>query len=172
MEPDKSPLLKLIDKVSFFNDFLESEKCELIDKKLLVKKYEKEGSTIFREGDKGGSVVVVLSGEVSVIKSTVPATDKGKISLVSPKDITIAKLGAGSVIGEVSLLSNTSRTTGVVTSTPLVIALEINKWHLQSFNSTIQSKFHEQFISILIKRLEDMNKKFGRTKIQPPSDKI
>jgi CRP-like cAMP-binding protein len=85
MESDKSPLLKLIDKVSFFNDFLESEKRELIDKKVLVKKYEKEGSAIFREGDKGGSVVVVLSGEVSVVKSTVPATDKGKISLISPK---------------------------------------------------------------------------------------
>jgi CRP-like cAMP-binding protein len=165
MESDKNPLLKLIDKVSFFNEFLESEKRELIDKKVLVKKYEKKGHAIFREGDKGGSVIVILSGEVSVVKSTVPATNKGKISLINPKDITIAKLGAGSVIGEVSLLSNKSRTTGVVTSTILVIALEINKWHLQSFNSSIQSKFHEQFISILIKRLEDMNEKFGRTKL-------
>ena len=42
MESDKRPLLKLIDKISFFNDFLESEKCELIDKKVLVKKYEKK----------------------------------------------------------------------------------------------------------------------------------
>ena len=85
MESNKRPLLKLIDKVSFFNDFLESEKCELIDKKVLVKKYEKKGSTIFREGDKGGSVVVVLSGEVSIIKSTVPATDKGKFLSLAQK---------------------------------------------------------------------------------------
>ena len=171
MESNKSPLLKLIDKVSFFNEFLESEKCELVDKKVLVKKYEKKGSTIFREGDTGGSVIVILAGEVSIIKSTVPATEKGKISLISPKDITIAKLGAGSVIGEVSLLSNKTRATGVVTSTPLVIALEINKWHLQSFNSSIQSKFHEQFISILIKRLEDMNEKFSRSQMPSPSGK-
>ena len=101
-----------------------------------------------------------------------PLLIRGKFLSLVRKDITIAKLGAGSVIGEVSLLSSKRRTTGVVTSTPLVIVLEINKWHLQSFNSTIQSKFHEQFISILIKRLEDMNKKFGRTKIQSPSDKI
>jgi hypothetical protein len=53
----------------------------------------------------------------------------------------------------------------------LVEAGGINKWHLQSFNSSIQSKFHEQLISILIKRLEDMNKKFGRTKIQSSSGK-
>ena len=171
MESDKSPLFKLIDKVSFFNEFSESEKCELVDKKVLVKKYEKKGSTIFREGDKGGSVIVILAGEVSIIKSTTPATEKGKISLVSPKDITIAKLGAGSVLGEVSLLSNKSRATGVITSTPLVIALEINKWHLQGFNSSIQGKFHEQFIAILIRRLEEMNEKFSRSQMPSPPEK-
>ena len=77
----------------------------------------------------------------------------------------------GSVIGEVSLLSNKRRTTGVVTSTPLVIVLQIDKQDLQTFNSSIQSKFHSQFISILIKRLEDMNEKFGRSQMQTPRPK-
>ena len=144
----------------------ESEKCELADRGAMVKKYAKKGSTIFSEGDKGNSVLVVLSGEVSIIKSSVPATGEGRVSLRSPRDITLAKLGVGSVIGEVSLLSDKNRTTGVLTSASLVIVLEINKQNLESFNSSIQSKFYTQFISILINRLEDMNEKYGRSQMQ------
>ena len=131
----------------------------------LVKKYDKKGSTIFSEGDKGGSALVILAGEVRIIKSSVPATGEGRVSLRSPRDITLAKVGVGSVIGEVSLLSNKSRTTGVLTSASLVIVLEINRKNLESFNSSIQSKFYTQFISILINRLEDMNEKYGRSQM-------
>ena len=166
MESNKSPLLQLINNVSFFDEFSESEKCELADKRALVKKYDKKGSTIFSEGDKGNSVLVVLSGEVSIIKSSVPPTGEGRVSLRSPRDITLAKLGVGSVIGEVSLLSNKSRTTGVLTSASFVVVLEITKKNLESFNSSIQSKFYTQFISILINRLEDMNEKYGRSQMQ------
>ena len=166
MESNKSPLLQLINNVSFFDEFSESEKCELADKRAMIKKYDKKGSTIFSEGDKGDSVIVVLAGEVSITKSSVPATGEGRVSLRSPRDITLAKLGVGSVIGEVSLLSNKSRTTGVLTSASLVIVLEINRKNLESFNSSIQSKFYTQFISILINRLEDMNEKYGRSQMQ------
>ena len=168
MESKKSPLLQLIDNVPFFNEFSESEKFELVDKHAMIKKYEKKGSTIFAEGDKGGSVIVILAGEVSIIKSSVPKTAEGQVSLRSPKDITLAKLGVGSVIGEVSLLSDKSRTTGVVAWSPLVILLEIKRKTLESFDSSMQNKFHRQFISILINRLEDMNKKFGRSQMQTP----
>ena len=161
----KSPLLQLIDKVSFFDEFSESEKCEIIKNNSMVKKYEKKDTTIFSEGDEGRSVVILLAGQVDITKSSTPNTGEGRVSLVDPKTITLAKLGVGSVFGEVSLLSNKRRTTGVVTSTPLVIVLEINKEDLQSFNSSIQNKFQSQFISILIKRLEDMNEKFGRSQI-------
>jgi CRP-like cAMP-binding protein len=94
--------------------------------------------------------------------------EEGRVSLRSSNDINLAKLGAGSVIGEVSLLSNKRRTTSVVTFASLVIVLEISKQVLLSFSSSIQSKFHSQFISIPIKRLEDMNKKFGRSQMQNP----
>ena len=171
MESDKSPLLQLVDKVSFFDEFSESEKHEIVNKTSMVKKYEKQGLTIFSEGDKGGSVIVVLAGQVKIIKSSGSTTEEGRVSLRTPKDITLAKLGVGSVVGEVSLLSNKRRTTGVVTSTPLVIVMKITKQDLQSFNSSIQSKFHSQFISILIKRLEDMNEKFGRSQMQTPWQK-
>jgi CRP-like cAMP-binding protein len=165
MESNKSPLLQLIDKVSFFDGFSESEKCEIIKNNSMVKKYEQKDLTIFSEGEEGRSVVIILAGQVNIIKLSTPNTEEGRLSLVEPKKITLAKLGVGSVFGEVSLLSNKRRTTGVVTSTPLVIVLEINKEDLQAFNSSIQSKFQSQFISILIKRLEEMNEKFGRSQI-------
>jgi CRP-like cAMP-binding protein len=165
MESNKSPLLQLIDKVSFFDEFSESEKCEIIENNSMVKKYEKKDSIIFSEGDEGRSLVIILAGKVNITKSTTPNTKKGRVSLVDPKTVTLATLGVGSVFGEVSLLSNNRRTSNVVTASPLVIALQIDKKDLQAFNSSIQNKFQAQFISILIKRLEEMNEKFGKSQI-------
>ena len=165
MESNKSPLLQLIDKVSFFDEFSESEKCEIIKNNSMVKKFEKKDLTIFSEGDEGRSLVVILAGQVNITKSSTPNTKKGRVSLRDPKTVTLATLGVGSVFGEVSLLSNQRRTTSVVTSSPLVISLQIDKEDLQAFNPSIQNKFQTQFTSILIKRLEEMNEKYGRTQI-------
>jgi CRP-like cAMP-binding protein len=165
MESNKSPLLQLIDQVSFFDEFLDSEKLEIINKSSMLKKYEKKGLTIFSEGDEGKSVVIILAGQVTIKKASTPNARKGRVSLRDSKIVTIATLDVGSVFGEVSLLSNQRRTTSVVTSTPLVIALQIDKEDLQTFNSSIQNKFHSQFISILIKRLEEMNEKYGRSQV-------
>ena len=165
MESNKSPLFQLIDKVSFFDVFSESEKSEIIKNNSMVKKYEKKDLTIFSEGDEGGSAVIILAGQVNITKSSTPNTEEGRLSLRDPKTITLAKLGVGSVFGEVSLLSNKKRTTGVVTSTPLVIVLQVNKEDLQGFNTSIQNKFHSQFVSILIVRLEEMNEKYGRSQV-------
>jgi CRP-like cAMP-binding protein len=166
MNSNKSPILQLVDKVSFFDEFSDSEKIEIINRKSMIKKYEKKGSTIFSEGSKGGSVIIVLAGQVSVIKASIPPTEEGRVSIINPKDITLATLGVGSLVGEVSMLSEKRRSTGVITSTTVVIILEITKQDLQSFNSSIQGKLHSQFISILIKRLEDMNEKFGRSQMK------
>ena len=114
----KSPLFQLIDKVSFFDEFTESEKCEIIKNNSMVKKYEKKDLTVFSEGDVGDSVIIILAGQVNIIKSSTPNAKKGRVSLRDPKTVTLATLGVGSVFGEVSLLSNQRRTTGVVTSTP------------------------------------------------------
>ena len=165
MESNKSPLLQLIDKVSFFDEFSESEKCEIIKNNSMVKKYEQKDLTIFSEGEEGSSAVIILAGQVNITKSSTPNTEEGRLSLRDPKTVNLATLGVGSIFGEVSLLSNKRRTTGVVTSTPLVIVLEIDKENLEAFNSSIQNKFQSQFISILIKRLEEMNEKFGRSQI-------
>ena len=47
MNSNKSPILQLVDKVSFFDEFSDSEKIEIINRKSMIKKYEKKGSTIF-----------------------------------------------------------------------------------------------------------------------------
>ena len=166
MESNKSPILQLVDKVSFFDEFSDSEKIEIINRKSMIKKYEKKGSTIFSEGSKGGSVIIVLAGQIIITKASIPPTEEGRVSIVNPKDVTLATLGVGSLVGEVSMLSEKRRSTGVITSTTVVIILEITKQDLQSFNSSIQGKLHSQFISILIKRLEDMNEKFGRSQMK------
>ena len=161
----KSPLLQLIDKVSFFDEFSESEKFEIVKNNSRVKKYEKKDLSIVSEGDEGQSVLIILAGQVNITKSSTPNAKEGRLSLRDSKTITLATLGVGSIFGEVSLLSNKRRTTSVITSTPLVIVLQIDKEDLKTFSSSIQNKFHSQFISILIRRLEEMNEKYGRSQV-------
>ena len=71
---------------------------------------------------------------------------------------------AGSVFGEVAMLSGQTRTTYAITDTPLVVVMEINQEILYSFNLAIQRKFDKQLISTLIGRLNTINKKFANLK--------
>ena len=57
------------------------------------------------------------------------------------------------------MLGNQKRTTGASTASSPVIAMEIDKIILESFDLGIQKLFHKEMILILIRRLDEMNKK-------------
>ena len=66
----------------------------------LLKRFEghdlEPGTVIIREGDAGQGLFVILLGEVEVLRRDPAGNDK-----------TVAKLGAGEVFGEMSLLGDT-----------------------------------------------------------------
>tara|TARA_Y100001934_G_scaffold45125_5_gene54576 strand:- start:1657 stop:2211 length:555 start_codon:yes stop_codon:yes gene_type:complete len=160
----QSPLLESIKKTSFFNVFSEEEKGKLVERRAMFKRYEKKGLIIFSEGDKGDSMFVVLSGTIHITKLVKPDKEENKASLEKPKHTVIANMEAGSILGEIALLTGQTRTTYAITGSPLVVVMEINQEAMYSFNLAIQNKFHKQLISTLIGRLNTINKKFVNLK--------
>ena len=146
-----SPLMKCINQITFFDEFSNAEKEMLIERSGIFKKYEKIESTLFSDGGKGDSMFVILEGVVDITRTNF----KGDIE----KPFVLAQLKKGSVFGEISLLGNQKRTTGASTASSPVIVMEIDKKTLESFDLGIQKLFHKEMILILIRRLDEMNKK-------------
>ena len=70
------------------------------------------GNEVFHEGDPGDGVYLIVSGEIEIVKRT------------SGGDRSLARLGAGSVLGEMSLLTSEARSaTGRAIAPSIVLRL-------------------------------------------------
>src|SRR6185369_10469609 len=95
MDPEQVRRLRLLGGVPLFVGLTRRQLG-----KLLVKLFEKNytgGETIFREGDPGKAVFIVLDGRISIIRS-VEGTEK-----------TLASLGPGAYFGELALIDDQPR---------------------------------------------------------------
>ena len=97
---------------------LEQDAFEELLKRLDLKRFE-QGETIIKQGETGHALYFVARGEVSVIK-TVTDSDG------DPKNIHLARLGPGSLFGEMALVSADPRSASVVCDTA-VDALELTR---------------------------------------------
>jgi CRP-like cAMP-binding protein len=95
---------------------------------------------------------VILEGVISIIRKSFKHDRELQVNIV--------KLKKGFIFGEISMIGNYKRTTGAITESPLVILMEIDEKTLESFDSSIQKLFHKEMISVLIRRLDDMNRKY------------
>lgn len=95
--------------------------------------------TIVREGTKGGSLFIITSGAVQVTKRT-------------PRnaDIEVTRLGAGDVIGEMSLLTGEPRTATVVALVP-VTAIEVTKENLAPILREVP-ELSDKFAEVMLDR--------------------
>ena len=151
MNSKNNPLMEPINQTPFFDEFSNKEKNTLIDRVGLFKKYEKSGYTIFSDGGKGHSMFVILEGVINITRANLKGDKE--------KPFVLAKLKKGSVFGEISLLGNQKRTTGAITGSSPVIVMEIDKKTIESFDLSMRELFYKQMILILIRRLDEMNKK-------------
>ena len=160
---DKNPILEFIERLPFFQEFSDEEKAKLVNTSGIFEKY-KDGETIISEGDSGSALFVVLTGSIRITKSTVAPVRDGHISLQEPEEITIAELKAGSIFGEVSLISNRPRNTNALADSQQVVVMKITQEIIDKFNLVIQKKFQAQLILTLVQRLDDMNTKYIKLK--------
>ena len=153
---EKNPIHEFIERLPFFQEFSDDEKAKLVNTFGIFEKY--------KEGESGSALFVVLKGSIRITKSTLAPVQEGHISLQEPEEVTIAELKAGSIFGEISLISNRPRNSNALADSPQVVVMKITTEIIEKFNLRIQKKFQAQLILTLVQRLDDMNSKFIKLK--------
>ena len=104
----------IIKKYSLFDGLTESE----IQKFISLMKFEtvKDKGTIMKEGDDGDTIVLLLSGEVSITQAL---TLKNKKAISDNREKVLIKLDSTSYpfFGEISLFSEVDKRTATITAT-------------------------------------------------------
>lgn len=94
-----------------------------------------EGETVFREGDPGTFMAVVMRGSVSIRR----------------QGVEVAEIGAGSVFGEMALIDGEPRSADAITRTHCRLAL-IDDRHFKSLVRNTPD-FALMLMKILVERL-------------------
>ncbi len=104
-----------------------------------------ENERLFKEGDRGRETYIIQEGEIRI-------TRNGKEG-----EMELARIGAGSVLGEMSLLDNMPRSaTGTATKTSK--AMIVNEL---IFNAVLQKvpPWLTSIVRIITSRIRDVNKR-------------
>lgn len=135
---------ELLARVPFFSEVLDPGE---LDRLALAARREEfdRGAVIVREGDRGDSLFVIESGSASVT--------------VSGRSQTVATLGAGGVIGEMSLLTGAPRSATVAALRP-VVAYRIGKAQLQPILDRSPS-LYERFAAMAESRKSELGRIYG-----------
>ncbi len=139
---DKSVVLSLMDKLSFFGQFTREEKSELAGFEHIVLRFDID-EPIIRQGDEDTSLFVLLKGEAEVVKKEAPG-------------VTLARLLPGAVLGEVSFISKRPRASTVTASMDSVV-LKLDEMMMDKVGPVIREKIKSYLLTLLIKRLDNMN---------------
>ena len=147
METDA--IKNFIQKIPFFQVFNDHELNKLVGKEKVFKDCKK-GETIFNEGDSGDSLFVLLFGEIELVKSY----DKG------PEAI-IMELHAGTVFGEIAMLTKRNRNLAARAASTKVVVMEFKTSFIDRLIPSVQVKFHKQLLTVLAKNLDAMNMRYA-----------
>ena len=143
-------IINFLKKIPFFKAFNDIELSKLVGREKVFQNCKK-GEYIFKEGDDGSSLFVVLYGALQLVKSG----DKGIESI-------ILELKSGTVFGEVAMLTKHKRNLDARASTTKVVAMEFKLAFVEKLIPSIQTKFHKQLLYILATNLDTMNMRYAK----------
>jgi len=148
MESDA--IKKFILQIPFFKVFNDNELNKLVGKEKVFKDCKK-GGYIFKEGDPGTSLFVLLFGQVDLVKKG----DGGKESI-------ILQLKTGALFGEVAMLTGNKRNLDARASSAKVVVMEFKREFIEKMIPSIQSKFQKQLLYIIATNLDKMNMRYAK----------
>jgi len=104
-----------------------------------LKQQVKKGDVIFQDGNSGQSMFIILEGQVEISK------------MLGDQKTVLAKLGAGSIFGEMAILDNQPRSATATAATNGVV-LKISR---EMFRKRLEEvpKWLQTFFGILVERL-------------------
>lgn len=137
-----SRVVQLMDNLTFFKDFTKEEKRLIAEIKNSLARF-KSGEYIIRQGAYEQSIYVLLKGRVNITKKEVPRA-------------VINTLGPGDVFGEISSLGKRARTTNVIAKADVMV-LKLHAEFFDKLTAELREKIKDQFLLILINRLDQMN---------------
>ena len=148
METDA--IKKFILKIPFFKTFTDHELTKLVGREKLFRDCKK-GGYIFKEGDPGSALFVLLFGEIDLVK-------KGE----GGKESIILKLKSGALFGEVAMLTGNKRNVDARASSAKVVVMEFNRKLIDRMIPSVQKKFEKQLLFIIATNLDKMNMRYAK----------
>jgi CRP-like cAMP-binding protein len=133
----------ILSKVPLFSEALDPEQIGFLAGQSRSA-FFREGTRLMTQGSLGGSMYVIVDGEVNVNF----VDEHGR-------EQTVARLGPGDVVGEMSLFTGDRRTATVVAATN-VNALEITKWSLERVFAKAPDLV-DTFADVLAKRQAELS---------------
>ena len=149
METDA--IKKFVAKIPFFTVFNDHELNKLVGKTKVFKDCKK-GETIFKEGDPGSSLFVLIFGEINLVKVSSKGIDE---AIIMP-------LQAGSVFGEIAMLTNRKRNLTARAATTKVVVMEFSNDFIDKLIPSVQAKFHKQLLTVIAANLDNMNMRYAK----------
>ena len=140
-------ILEIADRIWLFDDLRETEISLLCAKMHCYA--ARRGQVLLREGDTGDFLVIILTGDVSVIKHA------------HGQDKLIANVGPGAALGEMSLIDGMPRFATCIAREPTDFAVlsRSNLHDLTVLNPTLGNKVLLMLLQLLTQRLRDTSEK-------------
>ena len=148
METDA--IKKFILQIPFFKAFTDHELTKLVGREKLFKD-SKKGGYIFKEGDPGSSLYVLLFGDIDLVKKSEGGTES-----------IILKLKSGTLFGEVAMLTGNKRNLDARASSTKVVVMEFTRTLIDKMIPSVQTKFQKQLLLIIAKNLDTMNARYAK----------
>lgn len=132
--------LNKVRRIEFFSEFSDLELVRLL-KICQTRKYH-AGEAIFREGEKGDRLYVLIAGQVQILKQR----ESGKEVLVT--------LNPGDAFGEMALVDSAPRSADAVSLTDAMV-IEVNAEIINDINDILALKLFRKMAILVTKKLRE-----------------
>lgn len=155
--PISTQLVKKLVQIPIFGGLTVGEAAEFFD--VALEAEAKKGELLFKEGDDGDSLLVILEGEV----------------VVTRKGVELARLGKHAVVGEMSLVDDGEARSATVTAGSDVKVLKVPSKRVQKLlkgDNVAALKVVSNLARVMSKRLAAINEKLVATRGPPKKEEL